>query len=95
MEYLKQFETIFAIFLGWLLSLLTMVISESIRRPYRRRDLIRAVMDEMLGFSTPLRLSPTWYGQEMLRSLMLFSIRSCPSSKAIGGRIEATTSLPA
>lgn len=54
MEYLKQFETIFAIFLGWLLSLLTMVISERIRRPYRRRDLIQAVVDEMLGLQYTL-----------------------------------------
>jgi hypothetical protein len=53
-EYLKQFETIFAIFLGWLLSLLTMIISENIRRPYRRRDLVRAVVDEMLGLQYTL-----------------------------------------
>jgi hypothetical protein len=35
--------------LGWLLGLLTPGIAERIRRPYRRRDLIRAVVDEMLA----------------------------------------------
>jgi hypothetical protein len=44
-EYLKQIEPILTILLGWLLGLFT----ERIRRPYRRRDLIQAVVDEMLG----------------------------------------------
>jgi hypothetical protein len=95
MEYLKQFETIFAIFLGWLLSLLTMVFSERIRHPYRRRDLIQAVVDEMLGLQYTLATAPTWYGQEMLMSRMLFSIRSCRSSKVTTGRIGAMTFRPA
>ena len=48
-EYLKQIETILTILLGWLLGLLTPGIAERIRRPYRRRDLMWAVVDEMLG----------------------------------------------
>jgi len=47
-EYLKQLETLLTILLGWLLGLLTQGIAERIRRPYRRRDLVRAVVDEML-----------------------------------------------
>jgi hypothetical protein len=48
-EYFKQLETICTILLGWLLGLLTPGIAERIRRPYRRRDLVRSVLDEMLG----------------------------------------------
>jgi len=47
LEYLKQFEIVFTILLGWLLGLLT-GIAERIRGSYRRRDLIHAVVDEML-----------------------------------------------
>jgi len=48
-EYLKHVEPILLILLGWLLGLLAPGIAERIRRPYRRRDLIHAVVDEMLG----------------------------------------------
>lgn len=48
-EYLKQLETVLTILLGWLLGLLTPGIAERIRRPYRRRELIWAVVDEMLS----------------------------------------------
>jgi hypothetical protein len=44
-----EFNTILTILLGWLLGLLTPGIAERIRRPYRRRDLMQAVIDEMLG----------------------------------------------
>lgn len=54
MEYAKQLETILAILLGWLLGLLTPVISDRIRRPYRRRDLVRAVVEEMLSLQYTL-----------------------------------------
>jgi len=49
LEYLKQLETVLTILLGWLLGLLTPGIAERIRRPYRRRESIRAVVDEMLS----------------------------------------------
>lgn len=48
-EHLSPLDTILPILLGWLLGVLTPGIAESIRRPYRRRDLTRAVVDEMLG----------------------------------------------
>jgi hypothetical protein len=48
-EFFKQFDTVLIILLGWLLGLLTPGIAERIRRPYRRRDLMRAVVDELLG----------------------------------------------
>jgi hypothetical protein len=48
-EYLNQLDTILMILVGWLLGLLTPGIAERIRRPYRRRDLMQAVVDEMLG----------------------------------------------
>lgn len=48
-EYLKQFDTVLTILLGWLLGLLTPGIAERIRRPYRRRDLMVAVIDELIG----------------------------------------------
>ena len=44
-----EFNTVLTILLGWLLGLLTPGIADRIRRPYRRRDLMRAVVDEMLG----------------------------------------------
>ena len=46
---MKEFSTVLTILLGWLLGLLTPGIAERIRRPYRRRDLMQAVVDEMLG----------------------------------------------
>ena len=49
LEYVRAIETVLTILLGWLLGLLTAPIAERIRRPYRRRDLMRAVIDEMLG----------------------------------------------
>jgi hypothetical protein len=49
LEYFKQLDTVLTILLGWLLGLLTPVIADRIRRPYRRRDLMRAVVDEMRG----------------------------------------------
>jgi hypothetical protein len=55
-EYLKHVEPALLILLGWLLSLFTLVISERIRRPYRRRDLIRAVVDEMLGLQRTMAI---------------------------------------
>jgi hypothetical protein len=48
-EYLKQLDTVLMILVGWLLGLLTPGIAERIRRPYRRRDLMQAVVNEMLG----------------------------------------------
>lgn len=48
MEHLKEFSTVLTILLGWLLGLLTPGIADRIRRPYRRRDLMQAVIDEML-----------------------------------------------
>jgi hypothetical protein len=48
MGYLGQLDTILTILLGWLLGLLTPSIAERIRRPYRRRDLERSVVEEML-----------------------------------------------
>jgi hypothetical protein len=49
LDYLKEFATVFTILFGWLLGLLTPGIAERIRRPYRRRDLMQAVIDELLG----------------------------------------------
>jgi hypothetical protein len=49
LEYLKQFNSVLTILLGWFLGLLTPSIAERIRRPYRRRDFMRAVVDEMCG----------------------------------------------
>lgn len=49
MEYFRSLETILTILLGWLLGLFTSAIAETIRRPYRRRDLMSAVVDEMIG----------------------------------------------
>ena len=49
MVHLEQLTAILTILLGWLLGLLTPGIAERIRRPYRRRDLTQAVIDEMLG----------------------------------------------
>jgi len=46
---MSEITTILTILLGWLLGLLTPGFAERIRRPYRRRDLIEAVIDEMLG----------------------------------------------
>jgi hypothetical protein len=40
--------TTLTIILGWLLGLLTPMIAERIRRPYRRRDVMRSVIHEML-----------------------------------------------
>jgi hypothetical protein len=42
-------EAFLTILLGWLFGLLTPGIAERIRRPYRRRDLVRSVVDELLG----------------------------------------------
>jgi hypothetical protein len=47
-DYLQALGTTFAIILGWLLGLLTPMIAERIRRPYRRRDVMRSVIHEML-----------------------------------------------
>jgi hypothetical protein len=55
-EYLKQLTPILQILLGWLLGLFTQSIAERIRRPYRRRDLTRAVVDEMLGLQHTMAL---------------------------------------
>ena len=44
-----MYDTIFAIVLGWLLGLLSPTIAERIRRPYRRRELTRAVVNKMLA----------------------------------------------
>src|SRR4051794_7792288 len=51
-----EIETVANVILGWLLALLTPGISERIRRPYRRRDLVRAVVDEMLGLQYTMAL---------------------------------------
>ena len=53
-DYVKQLDTILTILLGWLLGLLTPVISDRIHRPYRRRDIVQAVVDEMLGLQYTL-----------------------------------------
>ncbi|MGP8244530.1 MAG: hypothetical protein ACLQVN_08430 [Bryobacteraceae bacterium] len=42
-------EPILTLLLGWLLGAFTPLLADTIRRPYRRRDLMRAVIDEMLG----------------------------------------------
>jgi hypothetical protein len=47
-DYLQALETTLTIVLGWLLGLLTPMIAERIRRPYRRRDLMKSVVHEML-----------------------------------------------
>jgi hypothetical protein len=44
---MPELSTIVTIFFGWLLGLLTPGVAERIRRPYRRHDLMRAVVDEM------------------------------------------------
>jgi hypothetical protein len=43
-EFLRPFDTILTILLGWLLGLLTPSIAERLRRLYKRRDLVRAVV---------------------------------------------------
>ena len=48
-ENLEQLDPMLLVLLGWLLGLLTPGFGERIRRYYRRRDLVRAVVDEMLG----------------------------------------------
>jgi hypothetical protein len=45
---LEALGTTLTIILGWLLGLLTPMIAERIRRPYRRRDVMRSVIHEML-----------------------------------------------
>ena len=49
MGYLRAFAVPLAAILGWLLGLLAPVISERIKRPYRRRELMAAIIDEMLA----------------------------------------------
>lgn len=49
-------EPVLTILLGWLLGLLTPNLAERIRRPYRRRDLVRAVVDEMLSLQRTMAL---------------------------------------
>ncbi len=53
-EYLEGLSPVLMVLLGWLLGLLTPVIAERIRRPYRRRDLMQGVVDEMLGLQHTL-----------------------------------------
>ena len=46
---LSDFITVLLVLLGWLLGLLTAPIVERIRQHYRRRDVMRAITDELLG----------------------------------------------
>ena len=48
-DFLKGIETILTILLGWLLGLLIPHIAELIRRPYRRRELRGAFIEEMVS----------------------------------------------
>lgn len=48
-DYLKDFEPVFMLLLGWSMGLISPTIIEEIRRRYRRRDLIQAVVDELVG----------------------------------------------
>ena len=48
-EFLSSIGPVLLLLLGWLMGLLSPGIAERIRRGYRRRDLVRAVLDELLG----------------------------------------------
>ena len=53
---MPEWTAIITITFGWLLGLLTPGIAERIRRPYRRRDLMQAVVDEMLTLQYTMAL---------------------------------------
>jgi hypothetical protein len=48
LEFLNSIGPILLLLLGWLMGLLSPGIADRIRRGYRRRDLMRAVLDELL-----------------------------------------------
>jgi hypothetical protein len=56
LEFLNGIGPVLLLILGWLMGLLSPGIAERIRRGYRRRDLMRAVLDELLGLQHVLAI---------------------------------------
>jgi len=56
LEKLKPFEPILMLVLGWAMGLLAVPITERIRRRYRKRDLMQAVLEELFGLQYTMAL---------------------------------------
>jgi hypothetical protein len=54
MDFLKSLDAAFLVLLGWALGLFSPKIHEYIRRTYRQRELMNAVVDEFLGLQYTL-----------------------------------------
>ena|ERR1035437_3078835 len=55
-EFLNGIGPVLLLLLGWLMGLTSPGIAERIRRGYRRRDLMRGVLDELLGLQHVLAI---------------------------------------